>query len=239
MPTFNSLNRYQLSLALSLITVLIGFIAIPVVAKEQNVNPGINNYYYDAEFEHWVSVFERPGREVYDKRQAIVDALTLQPGMAVADLGAGTGFYTFLFAQQVGASGRVYAIDISENFIEHILQTARSRDLHNIEGIVNTQQSTRLPAESVDLVFMCDTYHHLEYPQTTLASIHQALRQNGQLVIIDFRKQPGLSSSWVMSHVRADETTVIREVESAGFKLIGQPALLRENFFLKFVKTSN
>ena len=236
MPTFNHLSSYKVGAALWLVLLLIGFRVMPLSANEQNVNPGINTYYYDAEFEHWVSVFEQPGREVYDKRQAIVAALALQPGMVVADLGAGTGFYTFLFAQQVGPSGRVYAVDISENFIEHIKQTANSQDLQNIEGIVNTQQSTQLPAESVDVVFVCDTYHHFEYPQTMLASIHQSLRQNGQLVIIDFRKQPGLSSSWVMSHVRADEIAVIREVESVGFKLIGQPALLRDNFFLKFVK---
>ena len=236
MPTFNHLSRYKVGAALWLVLLLIGLRVMPLSANEQNVNPGINTYYYDAEFEHWVSVFEQPGREVYDKRQAIVAALALQPGMVVADLGAGTGFYTFLFAQQVGPSGRVYAVDISENFIEHIKQTANSQDLQNIEGIVNTQQSTQLPAESVDVVFVCDTYHHFEYPQSMLASIHQSLRQNGQLVIIDFRKQPGLSSSWVMSHVRADEIAVIREVESVGFKLIGQPALLRDNFFLKFVK---
>ena len=236
MPTFNHLSSYKVGAALWLVLLLIGFRVMPLSANEQNVNPGINTYYYDAEFDHWVSVFEQPGREVYDKRQAIVAALALQPGMVVADLGAGTGFYTFLFAQQVGPSGRVYAVDISENFIKHIKQTANSQDLQNIEGIVNTQQSTQLPAESVDLVFVCDTYHHFEYPQTMLASIHKSLRQNGQLVIVDFRKQPGLSSSWVMSHVRADELAVIREVESAGFKLIGQPALLRDNFFLKFVK---
>jgi predicted methyltransferase len=72
-----------------------------------------------------------------------------------------------------------------------------------------------------------------------LASIHQALRQKGQLVIIDFRKQSGLSSGWVMSHVRADETAVINEVETAGFKLVEQSTLLHENYFLKFVKVDN
>ncbi len=211
----------------------------PSQAEEQNVNPDINEYYYDAEFEHWVSVFERPGREVYDKRQAIVSALGLKPGMHIADIGAGTGFYTHLFAQQVGESGRVYAVDISKNFIENILQTARSHGNNNVIGIINSQQSTHLPAESVDLVFLCDTYHHFEYPQTMLQSIHQALRQDGQLVIIDFRKLPGVSSSWVMSHVRADENDVIREVEAAGFNLLEQPELLRDNYYLKFMKTND
>jgi predicted methyltransferase len=238
--TYSFRNKYPLSLykAVALLMAL-SLVMASIEAAEQNVNPGINQYYYDAEFKHWVNVFERPGREVYDKREAIVVALALKPGMSVADIGAGTGFYTHLFAKQVGSSGRVYAVDISENFIHHILQDARAQGLKNVEGILNNQHETKLPAGSVDLAFICDTYHHFEYPQTMLASIHQALRPNGQLVIIDFRKKPGVSSSWVMSHVRGNEADVIREVEIAGFRLTEQYDLLHDNFFLKFTKTGN
>ncbi len=213
-----------------------GLVWTPLYAEEANVNPGINQYYYDAEFERWVSVFERPGRELYDKRQEIVQALGLQPGMAVADIGAGTGLFTRLFSGKVGVQGRVYAIDISENFVRSIEAMARQQGLDNIQGIVNTDKSTGLPASSIDLAYLADTYHHFEYPRTMLASIHAALREGGQLVIIDFRKQPGVSSSWVMSHVRADKNTVIQEVESAGFKLIADSDLLETNYFLSFIK---
>lgn len=207
-------------------------------AEEQNVNPGINEYYYDADFQHWVNVFERPGREVYDKRHTIVNALSIKTGMAIADIGAGTGFYTLLFAQEVGSSGKVYAVDISEDFIKNILISARQKKFGNVEGIINSQKSTNLESDSIDLAFICDTYHHFEYPQSMLASIYQALRTGGELVIIDFRKQPGVSSGWVMTHVRANEKDVIREVEAAGFKLTDRSELLHENFFLKFSKTS-
>ena len=207
-------------------------------AAEQNVNPGINEYYYDAEFENWVSIFETPGREVYDKREAIVAALELKAGMTVADIGAGTGLYTRLFAKQVEDSGRVYAVDISKNFIRHILHDSRTQGLNNVEGVVNNQKSVMLPEDSIDLAFVCDTYHHFEYPQSMLASIHQALRADGELVIIDFRKQPGVSSGWVMSHVRVNENDVIREIESAGFKLTERSELLHKNYFLKFSKKS-
>ena len=240
MLTFSYYSRHHYSFIIFLTSLLVcSTVVNPLQAKEQNVSPGVNESYYDAEFDHWVNVFERPGREVYDKRYTITAALDLKPGMHVADVGAGTGFYTRLFAQQVGESGRVYAVDISGNFIEHILQTARSQGRNNIEGIVNTQKSTQLPAESIDIIFICDTYHHFEYPQSMLASIYRALHKNGQLVIIDFRKQPGVSSGWVMSHVRANKEDVIKEVETAGFKLIEQPELLRDNFFLKFIKINN
>ena len=176
-----------------LAVLLVGLCAVVLSAgaEEQNVNPGINQYYQDTEYERWVNVFERPGREVYDKRHEIVKALELKPGMVVADIGAGTGLFTRLFAKQLGQSGKVYAVDISENFITNILHTAREQGLENIEGVVNDQKNTRLPADSVDLAFITDTYHHFEFPLTMLASIHQALRTGGILVIIDFRKQHG------------------------------------------------
>jgi len=211
-------------------------VTLPIGAEEKNVNPGINQNYYDAEFQRWVNVFERPGREVYDKRHTIVSSLALKPGMEIADIGAGTGFYTHLFAEVAGDSGKVYAVDISENFIENILRIAKKQGLNNIEGIISTPTSAELALASIDLAFICDTYHHFEYPQTMLASIHQALRPGGQIVIIDFRKQPGVSSGWVMSHVRANESTVIKEVEAAGFRLVAQQDLLHSNYFLTFEK---
>ena len=238
------LQKYLLRLftGLSLLAAIIlalSLVAAPIGAEEKNANPGINQNYYDAEFQHWVSVFERPGREIYDKRHTIVSALGLKPAMAIADIGAGTGFYTHLFAKQVGISGKVYAVDISENFIENILRTAKNQGLDNIEGIISKPESTNLDPASIDLVFICDTYHHFEYPQTMLASIHQALRPGGQLVILDYRKQSGTSSNWVMSHVRADEITVIKEVETAGFSLLSQQDLLQSNYFLTFLKNGH
>lgn len=220
---------------------LIGFLVMTLPwgslpAEEANVNPGINQYYYDAEFERWVTVFERPGRELYDRRHEIIQALDLRPEMAVADIGAGTGLFTRLISRQLGKSGRVYAVDISENFVRSIEGLAREQGLDNIQGIVNTDKTTGLPANSIDLAFLADTYHHFEYPQTMLGSIHRALRTGGRLVIIDFRKQPGVSSSWVMSHVRADQPAVVREVEEAGFSLVSDSSLLSTNYFLSFVK---
>lgn len=229
--TFCFRMNLQVAMFLSLCVVI-----LPIGAEEKNVNPGINQHYYDAEFQRWVNVFERPGREVYDKRHTIVSSLALKPGMEIADIGAGTGFYTHLFAEVAGDSGKVYAVDISENFIENILRIAKKQGLNNIEGIINNQKSTNLAPESIDLAFICDTYHHFEYPKNILTSIHNALRPGGQLVIIDFRKQPGVSSGWVMSHVRANEVTVIKEVETAGFRLVAQQDLLHSNYFLTFVK---
>lgn len=203
---------------------------------EKNVNPDINQYYQNAEFKQWLGVFEREGREVYDQRFAVVQALNLQPGMDIADIGAGTGFYSLLFAQKVGQAGNIFAVDVAKDFILNINLRAAEKGLKNIHGVLSQQKDTLLPPASIDLAFVCDTYHHFEYPQTMLASIRHALRAGGQLVIIDYRKQAGMSSAWVMSHVRANKKTVIKEVEQAGFKLQAERDILKTNYFLHFIK---
>lgn len=200
------------------------------------VDPAINAVYEDPDFDAWDRAFERPGREVYDRREEIVALSGVTQGMTVADLGAGTGLFTLLLAEKVGPEGRVYAVDVSEEFVTHVIARARRQGLEQVRGIVNSQTSTELPDTSVDLVFMSDTYHHFEHPEAMLASIQKALRPGGTLVVIDFRRESGVSSEWVMGHVRAGKETVINEVESVDFRLVSDEELLRENFFLRFVK---
>jgi len=205
-------------------------------AAEQNVNPGINQYYQDAKYQQWLSTFERSGREVYDRRQAVVQALELKPGMDIADIGAGTGFYSLLFAEQVGNSGNVFAVDVTDDFLQNIIRRASEKNLKNIYPVLSKQKDTHLDSDSIDMAFICNTYHHFEYPQAMLASVHHALRPGGALIVIDYRKQPGTSSSWVMSHVRSGKKSTIQEIEQAGFKLHSESAILKENYFLRFVK---
>ncbi len=208
----------------------------PAHALQQGADPGINQPYENPDFETWVGRFERPGREVYDKRQEIVAATGVGAGMKVADIGAGTGLFTLLFAAKVGPDGLVYAVDISRGFVENILRRAREKGLRNVEGVVNSQNSADLASQSIDLAFICDTYHHFERPQEMLRSIRDALRPGGALVIIDYRRAEGVSSAWVMEHVRASKDTVIHEVETAGFELEKDEDFLQQNFFLRFIK---
>ena len=204
--------------------------------EERSVSPGINSYYRDPDWQQWVNTFERPGREVYDRRHAIIDASGVRPGDVVADIGAGTGLFTRLFAERVGPEGKVYAVDISQTFIRNIMWAAGEHGYSNIEGIVNSDRDVSLPAASIDMAFLVDTYHHFEYPRSMLASIHAALKQGGELVIIDFRRDPQRSSRWVMGHVRAGKDTVIEEITGAGFRLVDDMPLLRTNYYLVFRK---
>ena len=204
------------------------------IAAEQNVNPDINRALIDPDYEIWVQRFERPGREVFDLRETIVKTANIQTGMDIADIGAGTGFYTRLFASAVGPEGKVYAVDIAENFVDEIVSQAGDTGMRNIIGIVNSQKETGLKNSSIDIAFVCDTYHHFEYPRTMLRSINNALRQGGSLIVIDFRKIKGVSSNWVMTHSRANKETVIKEIESEGFVLTEDKDFLKANFYLRF-----
>jgi len=208
-----------------------------LAGAEENINPGINDHYQDPDFEEWFEIFERPGRELFDRRFQIVHALDLKPGMRLADIGAGTGLFSRLMARAVKPGGQVYAVDIAPNFVENLVKLARERGIENLQGVVNTQTDTGLEPASVDLVFLADTYHHFEYPQSMLAAIKKSLRPGGDLVVIDFERIAGFSSGWVMSHVRTGRDEVIAEIEGAGFQLVEQrPELLRGNYFLRFRK---
>jgi len=205
-------------------------------AQEPQLRPDVNRPFVAPDFQQWVGRFERPGREVYDQRHQIVAATGVKAGMSVADIGAGTGLFSRLFSEQVGPSGKVYAVDISKVFVDNILRLSREQGRPNVEGVVDSSTDVRLPPQSIDIAFICDTYHHFEKPLAMMQSIRRALKPGGQVIVIDFRKIPGVSTAWVMGHVRADQPTVVREIESAGFRLVEDSDLLKTNNFLRFEK---
>lgn len=181
--------------------------------------------------ERWAGRFEREGREVFDHRDAILDALGLREGMAVADVGAGTGLFTLAMAAAVGSTGKVYAVDVQSYFLDHIGQEARAAKLDNVVLVRADQGSAKLPEGSVDLVLMVDSYHHVEQPASYLASLFTALRPGGRLVVVDYIAIEGTSEAWLLEHVRATPTAFRAELEGAGFRFVrAHEGVLEENF---------
>lgn len=205
-------------------------------APEKSVRPGVNDEYKGSDVGKWVERFESESREIYKEREKIARAAGVMPGMMVADVGAGTGFLTELFSQEVGASGRVFAVDITPAFLAKIAADAKARGITNITTILGAEKDTNLAAGCADLVFVCDTYHHFEFPKNMLASIGRALRPGGMLVVVDFDRVPGKSRQWVIDHVRAGKDEVRKEIEEGGFEFVDQPAtpFLAENYILRF-----
>ena len=217
----------------------LGLVLLVLIAsgQDKSVKPGINDPFKNPDVQKYAKTFEGESREVFAKRKEIVAACKLKPGMVVADVGAGTGLFTRLFAPAVGPTGKVIAVDISEKFLEHVQKTSRAAGLHNVTPVLCNQDSVDLPANSVDVVFVCDTYHHFEFPQRTLASISKALRPGGRLIVVDFIRIPGKSREWTLKHVRAGQDVVEKEITAAGFRKTDEVKnLLKENYFVTFTK---
>ncbi len=208
--------------------------------EEKSVRPGINDRFLEKRLDvkSWVARFEIESREVYAAREALVTLTSLKPGSTIADIGAGTGFFSRLFSREVGGKGLVYAVDIAPRFIAHIDRQARKEGLRNIQTVQCKDKSINLPPKSIDVAFICDTYHHFEYPRSTIASIHRALRMNGMLVLVDFERIPGKSKAFTLNHVRAGKEVFRKEIEEGGFVLIDQQHVspAQENYVLRFKK---
>ena len=205
--------------------------------QDTSVKPGINDKFLDPKLnvEEWTKKFETESREIFHQREKIVAAAGLKPGMTMADIGAGTGLFTLHFAQAVGADGKFFAVEIAKNFLEHIKARASKASASNVQTILCTERSVELPEASIDLAFICDVYHHFEFPSASLATLHKALKPGGTLVLIDFKRIPGVTSDFIMGHVRAGQEVFEAEVLAAGFEKIGEVKdVLKENYFVKF-----
>lgn len=207
-------------------------------AAPESVKPGINEKFLDPELnvEEWVNRFEVESREVFAAKSEIVERMKLSPGDRVADIGTGTGLFVEPFSEAVGKDGWVYALDIAPKFVERVEKLAEIKSLNNVTPVLCGQDDIRLAPGSIDAAFICDVYHHFEYPDQSLASIHKALKPGGKLVVIDFNRIPGESREWTLNHVRAGKEVFRAEIEKAGFRFVNEvevPAF-KENYFLQF-----
>jgi len=208
----------------------------PPAGPEPSVRPGANTQYIEKDLSVWQERFERAGREIFDHRVALLRASGVAPGMTVADVGAGTGLFTFPFAAAVGPRGRVYAVDIIPKFITHLQREAAAQKLTNVVPVLSKPRTVTLPEASVDVMFLCDAYHHFEFPRSMNQSMYRALRPGGTLLLIDFRRIPGQTSREVLEHVRAGQEVFTRELVAAGFEPIEELPLLKENYVVRFRK---
>ena len=207
-------------------------------ASEQSVKPGINERWRSSEIEPLIGTLESESREIYVNRELLAAVAAPRPGSAVADVGAGSGFMSEQFARIVGPSGVVYAVDINPVMMQHVARKAAEKGIENIETVVCTDTSVNLPPGSVDMIFICDTYHHFEYPVSTMRTIHRALRPGGEIVLVEFTRDAAASGQWIMDHVRAGREVFVDEITAAGFELVDvhDVPFLRENYVIRFRK---
>jgi ubiquinone/menaquinone biosynthesis C-methylase UbiE len=132
---------------------------------------------------------DRPEREDQEKPSMVLDALKLRGGETVADLGAGSGYFTFRIAPRVGRAGKVLAVEIQDEMLQTIRQRAQALKVTNVEAVKGSETDPNLPAKAVDLVLMVDVYHELAYPFEVMTKIREALKPGGRVVIVEYRKE--------------------------------------------------
>jgi ubiquinone/menaquinone biosynthesis C-methylase UbiE len=135
-------------------------------------------------------VLQAPDKDTWQKPQLVIDTLPIKEGSIIAEIGAGTGYFTSWLSRKVGPKGRVYATDIEQEMLDHIEQKIKTEALHNVKTVLASKNVPNLPKNSVDLIFMCDVFtdiysipHKIEY----LRKLKEALKPNGQIVVIDYQ----------------------------------------------------
>lgn len=216
----------------------------PVTSPEDSPTPSgadPNARYFTTEGrEAAIGAFEAEDRGSWQMTPEILDALRLEPGMSVAEVGAGTGYFTRRIASRV-APGKVLAVDIVPEFLAELESRAEAEGIDNIETIRGELDDPLLPLDSVDLIFLGDSYHHFGEPVAMLDHMRAALRPGGRMAIVDWERAPNPSFEasgldWE-SHIRLGSEGVIDEVSANGFRLVERPDFLEWQFYLIFERS--
>ena len=160
---------------------------------------------------------ERPEREDEEAPSKALDALELKPGMVVADIGAGSGYYSSRIARRVGPTGRVYATDIQQGMIDILDRRITAEGLTNVTTVLGGMDDPRLPPASIDLAIMVDVYHELQQPQLFLQRLKATFKPNGRLVLLEFRKEDPKVP--ILEVHKMSVAEVKQEMEAEGFVL--------------------
>jgi arsenite methyltransferase len=168
-----------------------------------------------------------PSRDAWQKPKEVVEKLGIVPGARVADIGAGGGYFTWYLAEAVGPDGITYAVEIDETGLDIIRKDMQARGVRNVVPIHAKPMDAKLPAQ-VDLVFSCDTYHHMEERVAYFRSLARYLKADGRVAILDFHPH-GFFSGFLGHGTAAEE--VRREMEAAGYRLIAEFNFIESQHF--------
>jgi ubiquinone/menaquinone biosynthesis C-methylase UbiE len=180
----------------------------------------------------YIGMLDDPKRDAYQRPHEVLAALNLKPGEVIADIGAGSGYFTFRLAHHVGAKGKVYAVDMSPDMIRHINRRIRETKATNVVSILAESDDPLLPDRSVDRFFICDVWHHVEDRAKYLSLMKKMLKPGGEVVMIDFhKKELSFGPPLQLKIARED---LIKQMESNGFRLSKEHTFLPYQYFLVF-----
>ena len=159
---------------------------------------------------------ERPEREIEENTTMLLKNLDLKSGMRIADIGAGSGYYTRMLSTRIG-NGKVYAVDIEQEMIAYLKEKIKKEKLSNITTVLGTEKSVSLPAESMDMMLLVDVYHEFSFPYEMALSMYKSLKPKGKLVLVEFRTEDDAVP--IKTIHKMSEAQAVKELKAAGFRL--------------------
>ena len=204
---------------------------LPAQAPAKQVTPEeMHKLHQDSKA--YIAVLENPSRDAEQKPDEVIAALDLKKGETIADIGAGSGYFSFRFARKVGDSGRVYAVDINPDMILYMNRRIRDLKIKNVVTVLSVPDDPLLANASIDRFFICDTWHHVENKTQYLSQMKKMLKPGGQVIIVDyFKKELPTGPPPSMKIARGD---VVRQMKSGGFTLSREFTFLPYQYFLIF-----
>jgi predicted methyltransferase len=180
----------------------------------------------------YIEMLEDPKRDAYQKPHEVLTALAIKPGEVIADIGAGSGYFTFRLAHHVGDTGKIYAVDVSPEMIVHLNRRIRELKAMNVRSILADPDDPLLADGSIDRFFFSDSWHHIENQTKYLSLIKKMLKPGGEVIMIDFhKKELPLGPPMQLRIARED---LIRQMEAHGFQLEKEHTFLPYQYFLVF-----
>lgn len=219
----------------SILIALVGLLLLPACGHREHRHshplPNVTEY---------LDRLDRPERDADQKPTEVLQALDLRPGMSIADLGSGSGYFTRRFIDSVAPGGTVYAIDVEPKALDYIREhlTPKQRDHGTIHFVHADADNPRLPPASVDLLFLCNTYHHIEDRTQYFARAAHAIRRGGRLAVIDFYEDHRSGNLGFPKDHLASRQLALDELTKAGYRLTREHTFLPRQYFLEFAPPS-
>jgi len=212
------------------VSFLILFVSAGAYAQQKSMPPPTQG----GPLKDRITTFERPERDAWQKPDKITKALKLKNGTVIADIGAGSGYFSRRFARAVAPNGKVYAVDVAADILGYLKEQADKQGMRNIEIVVSREDDPMLPAKSVDLAFFADTTHHIANRANFYRRVSLGLKEHGRMAIVDY--PPDNPHHPHDAEQLVPRFQVISEAEEAGFKLIKNFKFLPRQYFLVFEK---
>ena len=189
------------------------------------------------DIETYIQRLERPERDEYQQPDKVIEALNLTSGMVVADIGAGSGYFTRRLAHAVGETGQVMAVDVEQQMLDHNKQELEKLGLDGrVSFILASPEGPSLPENTIDLIFICNAYHHLDRHVEYFANLKSMLTPNGRVAVVDFYHDERSGKLGFAKHHLVPREQVIKNMEHAGYTLATEHTFLSRQYFLEFVK---